>query len=107
LLFQAALLAFAIRVHLIIRTAATSFLMWAIVCYVIAASSWYTFNFAAGFVLKSAAQTPNARLTVADYRYYSDQTFQILVAALTVAALISFIREHSAGGARGYRPNER
>ena len=33
--------------------------------------------------------SPNARLTLADSRYYSDQTFQIQVALLMIAAFIS------------------
>ncbi len=72
--------------------------MWAAICYVVAASSWYTFNFVAGFILKSAAHTAEARHTVADCRYYSDQTFQILFAAFMIAALISFARERPESG---------
>jgi hypothetical protein len=93
LVFQAALVVFAIRSHHLRRTVISQFMMWAVICYVIAASSWYTFNFAAGFFVKAAGRTPEARRAVADYRYYSDQTFQILFATFMIVALVSFARE--------------
>src|SRR5437660_120934 len=99
LIFQAALVVFAIRAYRLRRTVVSRLMMWAAICYVIAASSWYTFNFAAGFFLKSAGRTPEARHAVADYRNYSDQTFQILFATFMIGALISFARERPQSGA--------
>jgi hypothetical protein len=93
LVFQAALLFVAIRSYRAKRTTTLRYLLWACICYVVAASSWYTFNFAAGFMLKSDALTPAMRHTVAECRYYVEQSFEILFAILMIAALISFVRQ--------------
>lgn len=98
LLFQVALVVFAIRAHRLRRIVISRFMMWAAICYVIAASSWFTFNLAAGFFLRSASRTPEARRAVADYRYYTDQTFQILFAIFMIVALVSYARERPQSG---------
>ena len=72
--------------------------MWAAICYVIAASSWWTFYFSAGLVLGGQHLSPQGRLALADSRYYSDQTFQLLFAVLMIAALISLTRGSSRAG---------
>lgn len=94
LIVQAALLVFAIRAYRARPSRVSLCVMWATVCYVLAASSWYTFYFTAGLFL-GAHPSPHPRHTLADFRFYSDQTFQILFAALMIAALISFMRERS------------
>jgi len=82
LIFQLILVVFATRTYRVTRTRTTFFTMWAVICYVIAASSWWTLYFSAGLVLGRHPQSPHARLTLADSRYYSDQTFQVLFALL-------------------------
>ena len=98
---QVILVVFAIRTYRATRTRATLFLMWAAVCYVIAASSWWTFYFSAGLVLGRQHLSPHGRLALADSRYYSDQTFQLLFAVLMIAALIAV----KGGPGRGGDPN--
>ena len=96
--FQLILLVLAIRTYRATRTRTTLLIMWAAICYVIAASSWWTFYFSAGLVLGRQPLSAQARRTLADARYYSDQTFQLLFAALMVAALISFTRKATRSG---------
>jgi hypothetical protein len=95
LLFEAALVVFAIRAHRTTRTAMSRFILAAIICYTLAASSWFTFYFAAGFLEKPAATSPQAQHTVAHLRYYSDHVLHFLFMAFMIAALISIVREHS------------
>jgi hypothetical protein len=97
LIFQAALLVFAIRTYRATRTRTTLLMMWAIICYVITASSWYTFHFSLGLVL-GAHPTAQARRAVANWRFYSDQTFEMVFAALMIAALVFFARGASRDG---------
>lgn len=91
LLFQTALIVFAIRTYRARRTRVTQLLMWATICYVVAASSWFTFYFVTG-LLWGQHPTSGMRCAVARCRYYSDQTFQILFAALMIAAFIALVR---------------
>ena len=94
LIIQAALLALAIRAYRVKRTHLSLFVMSAVICYVVAASSWFTFPFLAGlFVGRTIA--PHARYILEESRYYSDQTFQMLFAAFLIAALVSFTHERS------------
>jgi hypothetical protein len=94
LLFQAALVVVAIRAYGAKRDPVSFFLMLAAICYVVAASSWYTFPFMAG-IFAGPHLTVHTRLVLADSRYYSEQTFQILFALSMIAALLSLIRERS------------
>jgi hypothetical protein len=95
LLFQAALLVCAVRAYRVNRSQTGLLIMWATLCYVIATSSWWTFNFSAGLVLGGQRMSAHARHTLADSRYYCDQTFQLLFAALMIAALISIAHRPS------------
>jgi ABC-type cobalamin transport system permease subunit len=98
LIFQGALIVFAIRAYRSSRTRASLFIMGAAICYVIAASSWWTFYFSAGLVLGRQHLSPQVRHALADSRYYSDQTFQLLFVVLMIAALICFTRGSNRGG---------
>jgi hypothetical protein len=100
LISQAVLIVFAIRAYRASRTRTSRFIMWAAICYVIAASSWWTFYFSAGLVLGRQQLSPRARHSLADSRFYSDQTFQLLFAVLMIAALISCTRESTRNGTR-------
>jgi hypothetical protein len=59
-----------------------------------------TFYFSAGLVLGRQQLSPRARHSLADSRFYSDQTFQLLFAVLMIAALISCTRESTRNGTR-------
>jgi hypothetical protein len=98
LLFQVALLVCAIRAYRVNRSQTGLLIMWATLCYVIAASSWWTFNFSAGLVLGGQRMSAHARHTLENSRYYCDQTFQLLFAALMIAALISITHRPSQRG---------
>lgn len=98
LIFQAALVVFAIRAYRASRGRVALFAMLAAVCYAMAASSWYTFPFTAGLFLGSHLSA-HARLVLADSRYYFEQTFQILFAAFMIAALLSLTRGRSLSNA--------
>jgi hypothetical protein len=98
LLVQAALIVVAVRAYLARRTDRAVFVLLAIICYAIVASSWFTFPFVAGFFWGSHL-TPHSRLVLADSRYYAEQSLQLLFAAFMIAALVSFTRERSVSGA--------
>ena len=92
LLVLVALLIVAVRAYRTRRTANTLHLLLAVICYVVAANSWFTFPFVAGLFLGSRL-TAHASLVLADARYYSEQSLQILFAAFLMTALLSFTRE--------------
>jgi hypothetical protein len=94
LVFQAMLIVFAVRGYRASRGRVALFAMVAVICYAIAASSWYTFPFTAGLFLGSHL-TAHARLVLADSHYYFEQTFQILFAVFMVAALLSLTHERT------------
>jgi hypothetical protein len=92
LLVLIALLLVAVRAYRARRTTSALHMLLAVICYVLAASSWFTFPFVAGLFLGSHPTT-HARLVLADSRYYAQQSSQLLFAAFMIAALISFMRE--------------
>jgi hypothetical protein len=97
LIVQVTLVVFAIRSYRAQRTRSGLMLLLALICNAIAASSWYTVAFVEGLFWGSHA-TRHVRLVFADSRYYLQQTFQMLFAALMIAILLSFLRERRLGG---------
>jgi hypothetical protein len=97
LFVQAALIVVAVRAYRARGTARAVFLLLAIICYAVAASSWFTFPFVAGLFWGSQL-TPHARLVLADSRYYSEQSLELLFACFMIAVLVSFMRERSPSG---------
>ena len=96
LIFQGAVLVCAIHTHRTIHTPVTRFLLAAAICYVLNTTTWFTFYFAAGFILKDDAASPAAQHTVAHLRYYTDHVLNFLFAAFMIAALVSMMRARSA-----------
>ena len=60
---------------------------------VIARSSWFTFD-----LLEELLSSDAARAAVDPWHEYTNFTFQLLFVLLMIVALVSFIRERSAGG---------
>jgi hypothetical protein len=90
---EAVMLLLAIRLFLVRRTRTFALLMWACVCFVIARSSWFTFD-----LLEELLSSDAARAAVDPWHEYTNFTFQLLFVLLMIVTLVSFIRERSAGG---------
>lgn len=86
---EAVMLVLAIRLFLARRTRTFALLMWACVCFVIARSSWFTFDLLESVLSKDAARA------VDPWHEYTNFTFQLLFVLLMIATLISFLRGRS------------
>jgi len=90
---EAVMLLLAIRLFFVRRTRTFAFLMSACVCFVIARSSWFTFE-----LLEELLSSDSTRAAVDPWHEYTNFTFQLLFVLLMIITLVSFIRERSAGG---------
>ncbi|SRR6266478_1480200 len=91
LVLQAAVLVLAIRLYLIKRTQAFALLMVGCFCHVIMHTTWFTFNFAAGFF--GASQSAIAKIN--SWAYSTSRIFHALFLIFMILALISFVRDRS------------
>jgi hypothetical protein len=89
LLFQVFVVILAIWLYRIRRTRSFAFLLLACICHVVMHSTWFTFNFAAGF----AHAGPDAIARVRALAYDTSRIFHVLFLVFMALALISFIRD--------------
>jgi hypothetical protein len=90
---EVVMLMLAIRLFLVQRTRTFALLMWACVCFVIARSSWFTFDLIGSFL--SGRHDEVARTAADRWHEYTNFTFQLLFVVLMIATLLSFLRERS------------
>jgi hypothetical protein len=96
LLGEALMLVVAIRLFLVRRTRTFTLLMWACVCFVIARSSWFTFD-----LLERLLSNEAARATVDRWHEPTNFTFQFFFVMLMIATLVSFLRERTSAATPG------
>jgi hypothetical protein len=96
IVFDLAVLLVVVVVHRKMRVAATRWIVAALVCYVLGASSWFTVYFIAGLILPASSPvTAETHQMLVDVHSLLRQVFQILFAIFMAIGLILLIRARS------------